>query len=106
MAQSAQITIARPGSYAFLRSYKIIVDEREIGRIRANEVVRLSITPGTHTIYLRLDWGGSNKIDFTASEGSEVKFECGTNQTGWRLFYSLIWILISGDEFLWIRMTK
>jgi hypothetical protein len=40
-----------------LRSYKISIDGRRRGRIKAGERLRLDVQPGTHEIRLRMDWG-------------------------------------------------
>lgn len=101
---STLLNIARVTSYPDrLRSYKIVVDEKEMGIIKAGESVQVSIEPGNHRVYLKIDWCRSNIIEFTAKAEVEYKIECGSSLLGWRIFLALLYVTIWWDKYLWIR---
>lgn len=60
-----------------LRSYKIIIDGAERGRIRAGETRSFSVTPGEHAIHLRISWCSSQALKATVSSNETVIFGCG-----------------------------
>jgi hypothetical protein len=89
----------------WIRVYAIIVDGKDSGCIRAGETLQLSLSPGNHKIYLKIDWCRSNAIDFEVKEADETKFECGSSLTGWRLLLGLIYISFWRNKYLWIRQV-
>jgi hypothetical protein len=72
MSQVATVEFHRPRAKwrDRVRSYKLIVDEREVGKIRAGQTVRIEVSPGTHTVQARISWTGSQKIEFAVENGT------------------------------------
>lgn len=104
MDQETKLTIQRTKSFAsILRSYKIVLDGKEIGWIDAGRSFSATITPGSHQIVLKIDWCRSNFLDFAAEQGCEVQLKCGTNIEGWKGLLVLIYITFLRDRYLWIR---
>ena len=67
------IIISRENLYADkLRNYKIIIDEKYYDDIKQGEIKNIYISPGNHTIYLKIDWCRSNKINFNVSENETL----------------------------------
>jgi len=98
------IKINRQSGYADkIRKYKVIVDNDYIGTINAGETKDFEVTSGKHTIYLKIDWCRSNKLDFNVSENEVLEFDCGCSLTGWRLFINLIYITFLKNKYLWIK---
>jgi len=64
------------------RKYRVYLDDVLEGEINADEILKLQITPGKHSINLTIDWGSSNKMDFSAEAGQELFLECGYNIGG------------------------
>ncbi len=85
-----------------LRAYKIIVDGQQVGTIRRGRQVRVDVAPGRHSIWLRIDWTESNKLDFV-SDGSPLELECGSNFAGWRALLGVKHAVTSGPGYLWLR---
>lgn len=89
-----------------LRVYKIVVDGKEMGFIRAGETVQVSVEPGNHRINLKIDWCRSNIIEIVAKAETEYKLECGSSLSGWRIFLALLYITFWWDNYLWIRLKR
>jgi hypothetical protein len=39
-----------------LRAYRVILDDREVGRLRRGESLTVAAEPGTHKLHLAIDW--------------------------------------------------
>ena len=101
------ITISRKRGYADkIRKYKVIVDNNYLGTINAGETKDFEVPPGKHTIYLKIDWCRSNKLDFNLSENEVIEFDCGSSLTGWRLFINIIYITFLKNKYLWIKTNN
>ncbi len=62
MSDQAQIMVGRTTNYPDrLRAYKVKVDGIVIGSIRARRSITVPITPGKHSLVLRIDWCGSEQ---------------------------------------------
>jgi hypothetical protein len=59
------------------RSYRVLLDDVEVGRLRNGGEQVLPIAPGWHSLQIRIDWAGSEKRLFEAMPGEEVGFVCG-----------------------------
>ena len=70
MEDQAQITVRRTTSYADrLRAYKIKIDGVITGAVRAHESVTIPVSSGRHSLVIRIDWCGSQQIDFDVQAG-------------------------------------
>lgn len=98
------LTISRDKTYRDkLRSYKIMIDGNCYEEIKCGEIKNINLDPGNHTIYLKIDWCRSNKIDFTILENETVEFECGNPISKWRILSPIIYITFLKNKYLWIR---
>jgi hypothetical protein len=85
-----------------LRNYKVIVDEKEVGSLGSGETFETSISPGIHTLYLKIDWCRSNKIEFEVQDHETLEFTCG----GLSFFKTLIvwwYITFARNRYLWLK---
>src|SRR5687767_12670256 len=104
MSEQAQITVRRTTGYPDrLRAYKVNVDGAVVGLIRARESVTVPISPGRHSVRLRIDWCSSEQIDFQTQPGEHVFFECGSSLSGWRVLLALFYITFWTHRYLWLR---
>ncbi|MPM33947.1 hypothetical protein SDC9_80528 [bioreactor metagenome] len=98
------IKINRLSGYGDLaRKYKVMLDDKQIGEIKDGESKCFQVEEGEHTLYLKIDWCKSNKVNFNASKDEEVEFECGGSMRGWKLFLGLIYITFLKNKYLWIK---
>lgn len=86
-----------------LRKYKIILDDNYLGDIKEGEINSFEVKTGEHTIYLKIDWCRSNKLDFYVLENDVIEFECGTSLSGWKFFINIIYITFLKNKYLWIK---
>jgi len=92
----ATITVARRrGGYRDrLRSYRIGIDERVRGRLRAGQEISVIVEPGKHTIVMRIDWSGSQKKSVTVGAGETLILRCrpGRAIRAWEALTDDSWI--------------
>lgn len=104
MTQNATLHVYRGTSYADRsRAYIVVLDGTEVGRIRAGESFAMTVSPGEHQVFLKIDWCRSNMYEFVAQAGSDVTLNCGSNLAGWRIFLGFLYISLWRDQYLWIR---
>ena len=101
MSDQTHITIRRTTSYADrLRAYKIVVDGAVAGTVQAGQPVTIPVTPGRHSLCMRIDWCG---IPFEALTEESVTFQCGSSLANWRDFMMFFYVLFRPREYLWLR---
>ncbi len=95
------LKISRKSEYPTkYRKYKIIVDGDKKGTIKTGERVEIPIQPGNHELYLKIDWGRSNKIAFTNVDGEKVQFRCCYRGDWTNAFLGLYYFFIKPHEYL------
>ena len=101
---SARIHVARKREFAdFLRQYKVVIDGMEKGRIKNGGSFDCEIAPGRHTIELKIDWCGSNTIAFNVADNEIIRFDCGSNLRGWKLFKARKIMREAPHEWIWLK---
>ena len=104
MTNQTQITVQRMTSYADrLRAYKVKIDGVVVGSVRAGDSATIPVSPGRHSLQLRIDWAGSERIDFAVKAGEQIFFECGSNLAGWRVLMTLFYLILLPRKWLWLR---
>ena len=104
MSDETQVTVRRMTSYADrLRGYKVKVDDVVVGLVQAGESVTIPVAPGRHSMVIRIDWCGSEQIDFEVQAGEHAFFECGSSLVGWRIVLALFYIVFRTNQYLWLR---
>lgn len=99
----AKVVIKRDRGWAdSLRKYKVIVDEKEIGRIKQGKSIEVEVNSGQHEIYCKIDWCRSNKIVFNINNENEVKsFEVKSSLRGFKVILAIFYAI-----FLWHKWLK
>lgn len=87
------ITLKRESAYGdSLRNYKIKIDGNIVGEIADGQTVDLDVTPGEHTLWLRIDYGGSKKISFTVPDTKKtIHFRCRSKMVGARAWLAIFY---------------
>src|ERR1700730_17740665 len=84
--QMASLKIVRDSGYADLvRFYEIVLDGKRVGKILEGATTELPVSPGPHSLSMRIDWCGSETIPFTVEEGSSILFEVKNGCRGVRI---------------------
>lgn len=80
MTNSAEASVVlsrdRKGSRDIFRSYKVIIDGQEAGRIKRGQRLEFPLTPGRHVIFLRIDWCSSPRLELDVQPGQTVRLVC------------------------------
>ncbi len=66
------IIIHRDNLLDVMRSYKIIIDDTYYGKIKCGETKQINLEKGDHTIYLKIDWCRSPKLNFSNSDNETI----------------------------------
>jgi hypothetical protein len=83
-----------------LGTYKILVNEEGLGKVKRGETIEIPVKPGSFEIYAKLAWYRSNKINFTLAEGEQAPFQCGYRGNEGNFFHTMYYIYFKIDEFL------
>lgn len=101
---TTSFSVTRANAYAdHFRDYQLLLNDKEIGRISHSETRIFNMPPGTHKLRLKIDWCGSNVIKFTITDGECCHFECGSNLTGFKLLFSLFYVIFARNRYLWLQ---
>jgi hypothetical protein len=105
MENQTELIIRRGSTYVDrLRAYKVVVDRVAVATVRDGQSVAVPITPGRHSLRMRIDWTGSGEVEFDARPGEKVAFECGSNASERRPFFAFVYVL-SRQRYFWLRRT-
>lgn len=60
-----------------LRSYKVLIDGNEVGKIKQNEEQQYELNYGKHVIQFKIDWKGSKLLEFELNDDTPtVRVNC------------------------------
>jgi len=77
------LMLARDSTYADrLRAYSVWLDGKKIGSIRDGEMQKFDLSPGSHSLMLRIDWARSKKVLFDVPADKDVYFQCYSSVGG------------------------
>lgn len=71
-----------------LRSYKVVIDDEVVGRLHPGESCAFDVTPGLHVLFLKIDWGRSEKVNVNLTAGQTARFCCAPRGN---VFTGLYW---------------
>ena len=73
----ASLTITRGTAFVDrARSYKVMLDGAELGRIKNDTTQTFSVPPGAHELHLKVDWASSPVVSFNVAAGQDVRYTC------------------------------
>ena len=95
------ITITREKAYGDkLRSYNVILDGKKIGSIKEGETKSFDSTAGQHTLFLKIDWASSNKIQFSG----DAQFQCIHAAKGFfRILLAILYTSILSGRYITLK---
>ena len=98
------ITLTRDPAFAdALRAYQVVIDGATRGQVRRGENWSTDeLSPGAHSIRVKIDWAGSQTLDFVY-QGRPIQFECGSNLKGWRCILAIAYLFLP-TRWCWIRL--
>jgi hypothetical protein len=103
----ALLKIVRDSGYADrLRDYKVVLDGKEAGKVANGETIEFPIPAGQHSLSLKIDWCGSNTIQFTALEEDVITFDARSNLRGSRILATLWFALFASNSYIVLNIRS
>ena len=62
------------------RTLKIFIDDRKAGKLYNGEEKHFSVTPGRHSVYIKVGRAKSETLNIKAGVGEKIYFECGAKE--------------------------
>lgn len=90
-------------SFDSFRRYKIYVDDKFCCSINDGEIKEINIDEGEHSIYLKIDWCKSNKLNFSIKDNQVLNFNCGNSMNGLKCLLFLIYVTFLKNSYLFIE---
>jgi len=84
-----------------MREYDIYIDKEKNNSISNGEKKIIEISQGNHEIYIKIDWCKSKELNVSLTDGQELNLKCGSNITGIKQFFALVYILFPSQ---WIYL--
>lgn len=61
-----------------LHPFKVVIDEEVVGRLGAGESGTFEVAPGSHEVFVKIDWCQSERVDVHLGGDQRVTFRCET----------------------------
>ena len=91
MSTSAWIDVGRKeGLRDRARAYKVMIDGQEARTIRHGSKESFQVTPGTHEVFLKIDWCRSPKLAVDVADGQRVTLICAPSGTIWTAIFAIV----------------
>jgi hypothetical protein len=95
------LTIARqPSVVDITRAYRVEIDGNIAGQISAGEVQFFPVSPGKHSVVLKVDWCSSPASEVDVQAGAGAMLYCGATYTDWRCTFAPF---ICANNYLYVR---
>jgi hypothetical protein len=85
-----------------MREYAVLLDGEVVSSLANGGAVELSVTPGRHTVQMKIDWCTSVRLEIDTETGKTVSLACGANRS---LFLLCLYLTVWKDRYLWLRKT-
>ncbi|MCM3627548.1 hypothetical protein M3194_09225 [Paenibacillus glycanilyticus] len=105
---SSILELKRTSQYSnWLRNFRVFFNGIEYEKIANDETIRYELVPGEYELFVKIDWCGSNRYDFTIGENEIIQLECGCPIIGWKLFVQPFimpyYIFFNTNKYLYIK---
>ena len=102
-ADMASIEVQREfgGWTDHLRSYEVVIDREVVGHLRPGECHVCEVAPGSHELFLKIDWGRSETVDVRLTAGQTATFRCAPRAN---ILTGLYWATLGRRRY--IKLTR
>jgi hypothetical protein len=91
MSTSAWIDVERKEGWRDrARPYKVVIDGQKVGGVGHGQQESFEVVPGTHEVFLKLDWCRSPKLTVEVAGGQRAKVTCEAGGNFWMTFFDVI----------------
>ncbi len=85
-----RLKFVRSAQFAdWLRSYKIFVNDNEVGTLARNSVLEVEVPSGPLTIQARIDWGRSEPLVVEAAPKQRIEMQVSNHWGAWRALWAV-----------------
>lgn len=103
----ALLKITRDAGYVdLLRAYAVMLDGKKIGELKNGESKTFQISPGAHSISMKIDWYGSKTQQFQSVDTEPTAFKVSSNLRGFKLLFGFWYILFDQSSYLAIERSQ
>lgn len=100
------LTVRRDKGFADkLRKYRILLDGVEIGKLAEGTALRQDISEGPHVVEARVDWCGSQPLEFDARAGEQVAVVRSALR-GWRIMLVFFYVIFNRRGYLTLELQQ
>jgi hypothetical protein len=101
------VGVTRDSGYADrMRTYRILVDDREVGDLADGESETFDVEPGSHAMKITIDWCSSNTVTFALAADQQLLLECGSSLRGPKVLLTIFYLLFAREEYVWLRLAR
>lgn len=98
-----KVVLERDSGYADrIRKYRVLVDGTDVGAIGNGGRFEHELTPGPHTLQVRIDWAKTEVMSFDAGEG-DARFFVRSGLRGWKVLLASLYMLMPSK---WIALER
>jgi hypothetical protein len=84
-----------------LRAYKVVIDGQVAGALRQGNTISIPVEPGSHEVWIRIDWCRSPAVSLRLDPGKTARLECAPNAP--RSLLYLIYITIWRERYVSLK---
>lgn len=86
-----------------IRAYRVLLDGNNVGEIGNDSSIELSVRPGVHEVYLKVDWCQSQVLSIDVRPDENAELGCRPAAT----FRSLLLMITVGRKrYIDLRLTR
>lgn len=101
-----KLTISRDSGWAdCFRSYRILIDGKEVALIRDGETFTREMEPGEYEVEARIDWCSSRRLRVTVP-AEECKLILRSALRGWRFLLGVPYVLFHWHGYLQLEQSQ
>lgn len=72
------------------RSYKVLIDGRQVGSLKQDDGGTYTVEPGSHTVQMKIDWCTSRKLSVDVSSDGTARVTCRPGHSSWTALFDVI----------------
>jgi hypothetical protein len=100
------LIVRRDKGYADkIRKYRILLDSVEIGQLAEGAELCEQISEGPHVAEARIDWCGSQSLEFQARAGEQI-LVVRSSLRGWRVILALFYVMFNKRGYLVLELQQ
>ncbi len=98
------IEVKRVKQYANkTRAIGIYINNKKVDTIRDGETKSFEVDTEENEISAKIDWCKTKPIKIKTAENEISRLELGSNLSGWKLIFSIYYVLFNTSEYLYLK---